>query len=244
MAVAPQKTFEDPLAHLPCSSIVSYKKGQLIYHQNQPATSLYLVIEGRVKVARVTPDEHQTIVDIYQTDDFFGEAALLGLQHRSEEAAAMEAVKLMTWTGAEMEEIIAMRPRLAVALLQIVVQRTLECTRRIEAFSMDYTDRRLARALIHFSERLGSQQADGSYRMAPLTQELLAQYVGTSREIVTHHMNCFRRQGYLRYSRKEIVLYRDAFAEWLRQNSPRARPVAIETSSKWAMGGSLRQAHG
>ena len=51
----------------------------------------------------------------------------------------------------------------------------------------------------------------------PFTHVLLSQYVGTSREIVTHYMNQFRRQGYLRYSRKGILLHRDALKEWLRQ---------------------------
>ena len=55
--------------------------------------------------------------------------------------------------------------------------------------------------------------------MVPFTHELLSQYVGTSREMVTHYMNQFRRQGYLRYSRKGIILYKDAFKEWLRQNA-------------------------
>jgi CRP/FNR family transcriptional regulator, cyclic AMP receptor protein len=82
---------------------------------------------------------------------------------------------------------------------------------------VDNIARRLARSLIRFSERLGTTEQDGSVRLAPFTHELLSQYVGTSREIVTHYMNQFRRQGYLRYSRKGIVLYRDAFKEWLRQ---------------------------
>ena len=47
--VASQKPLEDPLAHLPCSSIVEYKKGQMIYNQDQPSTSIYLVIEGKVQ---------------------------------------------------------------------------------------------------------------------------------------------------------------------------------------------------
>jgi len=51
---------------------------------------------------------------------------------------------------------------------------------------------------------------------------LLGQYVGTSREIVTHYMNMFRRQGYVRYSRKGIVLFRDAFNEWLCRTSTHA----------------------
>ena len=50
--VAPQKALEDPLAFLPCSIIAEYKKGQLIYDQDQPSTSIYLVIEGKVKVSR------------------------------------------------------------------------------------------------------------------------------------------------------------------------------------------------
>jgi CRP-like cAMP-binding protein len=125
----------------------------------------------------------------------------------------------MTWTTAEIEDIATKRPRLAVALLQILVQRTVDFTHRIESFSLDNIARRLARSLIRFSERLGVEEQDGSVRMAPFTHELLSQYVGTSREIVTHYMNQFRRQGYLRYSRKGIILYRDAFKDWLKQGA-------------------------
>ncbi|HTQ53114.1 MAG TPA: Crp/Fnr family transcriptional regulator [Bryobacteraceae bacterium] len=206
------------MAHLPCSTIVEYKKGQNIYSQDQPSTSLYLVIEGRVKVSRMAEDGHQVVVDIYQTDEFFGESALLNLPHRAESATALESTKLMTWTAAEIEDIIGKRPRLAVALLQILVQRTIDFAQRIESFSVDNIARRLARSLIRFSERLGTPEADGATQMTPFTHELLSQYVGTSREIVTHYMNQFRREGYLRYSRKGITLYRDAFREWLRQN--------------------------
>jgi CRP/FNR family cyclic AMP-dependent transcriptional regulator len=213
------KPLEDPLAHLPCSTIVEYRKGQIIFNQDQPSTSLYLVIEGKVKVSRLADDGHQVVVDIYQPDEFFGESAFLNLPHRAEQATALENTKLMAWATPEIEEIIVRRPRLAVALLQILVQRTLDFTHRIESFSVDNIARRLARTLIRFSERLGTQEEDGSVRMVPFTHELLSQYVGTSREIVTHYMNQFRRQGYLRYSRKGIILYREAFKDWLRQNA-------------------------
>jgi len=217
--LAPQKALEDPLAHLPCSSIVEYKKGQMIYNQDQPSTSIFLIIEGKIKVSRLADDGHQVVVDMYQPDEFFGESALLNLPHRGEQATALENTKLMAWSTAEIEDIITKRPRLAVALLQILVQRTIDFTHRIESFSVDNIARRLARSLIRFSERLGRVEEDGSVRMAPFTHELLSQYVGTSREIVTHYMNQFRRQGYLKYSRKEIILYRDAFRDWLRQNA-------------------------
>jgi len=216
---ATPKPLEDPLAHLPCSTIVEYRKGQIIYSQDQPSTTLYLVIDGKVKVSRVADDGHKVVVDIYQADEFFGESAFLNLQHRCEQATALENCKLMTWTTAEIEDIATKRPRLAVALLQILVQRTVDFTHRIESFSLDNIARRLARSLIRFSERLGVEEQDGSVLMAPFTHELLSQYVGTSREIVTHYMNQFRRQGYLRYSRKGIILYRDAFKDWLRQGA-------------------------
>jgi len=47
---SPQRALEDPLAHLPCSTIVDYRKGQMIYNQDQPSTNIYLVIDGKVKV--------------------------------------------------------------------------------------------------------------------------------------------------------------------------------------------------
>ena len=215
---AAQKPLEDPLAHLPCSSILEYRRGQMIYDQQQPSTAIYLVIDGKVKVSRLADDGHQVVVDIYQPDEFFGESAFLNLPNRPEQATALESTKLMTWTASEIEDIITKRPRLAVALLQILVQRTIDFTHRIESFSVDNIARRLARSLIRFSERLGVAEEDGAVRIAPFTHELLSQYVGTSREIVTHYMNQFRRQGYLRYSRKGIILYRDAFKDWLREN--------------------------
>lgn len=216
-AATPQRALEDPLAHLPCSTILEYKKGQVIYNQDQPSTSIYLVIDGKVKVCRLADDGRQVVVDIYQPDEFFGESAFLGLMQRSEIAVALENTKVMTWTTNEIEDITMKRPKLAIALLQLLVQRSMDFGYRIESFSVDNIARRLARTLIRFSERLGSKTDDGSVQMIPFTHELLSQYVGTSREIVTHYMNQFRRQGYLRYSRKGIMLYRDALKEWLKQ---------------------------
>jgi CRP/FNR family transcriptional regulator len=219
MAYAPPRPLEDPLAHLPCSTILEFRKGQTVYSQDQPSTSLYLVIEGKVKVSRLSDDGHQVVVDIYQPDEFFGESAFLNLPHRAEQVTTLEDTKLMAWTAAEIEDIVLKRPRLAMAMLQILVQRTITLTQRIESFSADNIARRLARSLIRFSERLGTAQPDGSVKMAAFTHELLSQYVGTSREIVTHYMNQFRRMGHLQYSRRGIVLHRAPFEQWLRENA-------------------------
>jgi len=82
---------------------------------------------------------------------------------------------------------------------------------------VDNIGRRVARTLIRLADRMGMPESDGSVRMIPFTHEVLSQYVGTSREVVTLYMNRFRREGYLRYSRKGMTLYKSAFQEWLRQ---------------------------
>src|ERR1700736_5137348 len=131
VSVPQQKQLEDPLAHLPCSSIVEYRKGQVIYNQDQPSTSIYLVIDGKVKVSRLADDGRQVVVDIYQPDEFFGESAFLGLPQRTEISVALENTKVMTWTTSEIEDIATRRPKLAIALLQLLVQRSMDFGSRI-----------------------------------------------------------------------------------------------------------------
>jgi CRP-like cAMP-binding protein len=224
VAVA-HRQLEDPLAYLPCSRITEFRKGQVIYDQGQTSTGIFLVIEGRVKVCRLADDGCQVVLDIYQPEEFFGELALLSPTTGREQAIALENTKVMTWSANQLEEIVLRRPRLALALLQILVGRTVEFGQRIESFSVDNIARRLARALIRFSELFGQQLEDGAVQVAPVTHQLLAQYVGTTREIVTQNMIQFRRQGYLRYSRKGIWLYRDALRDWLR--NPSASRLAV-----------------
>ena len=211
-----EKPLEDPLVHLPRSSVLEFRRGQLIYHAEQPATSIYLVINGRVKVCRQADTDLAVVIDIYRRDEFFGEGALVNLTSRGEEASALEATQVMAWTSAELEDVLLRRPRLALALVQMLVQRSNEFSARIVSFSADNTARRLARSLLRLAERMGERSENGSVRVLPFTHQLLSQYVGTSREIVTHYMNQFRRDGYVRYSRKGIDLYADALQEWLR----------------------------
>jgi len=225
------KELEDPLDHLPCSTILEYRKSQTIYQHDQPATNLFLVIEGKVKVSRLADDGTQVVIDIYRHDDFFGESAFLSMGHCGEQATALENTKLMTWTTAALEEIMVRRPLLAIALVQLLVQRTTSFTERMESFSVDNIERRLARSLVRFSERMGTVSEDGSVHMMAFTHELLAQYVGTSREIVTHYMNKRRHEGYLTYSRKGVILQREALRAWLRQDGSSAEAAAATASN-------------
>jgi CRP/FNR family cyclic AMP-dependent transcriptional regulator len=216
----PRKYPEDPLAYLPCSAMRKYRRGQVIYSAYEPSTSIYLVVSGKVKLSRVAEDGRHVVVDIYQTDELFGESAFLAGATCGEEAVAIENTEVMSWTTSAIEALVGQRPPLAIALLQFLAGRTVELEERIESFSVDNTARRLARTLIRLSERLGKDTADGSLQMRALTHGLLSQYIGTSREIVTNCMNQFRRQHYVRYSRKDgILVYCGALKEWLRHST-------------------------
>jgi len=220
---------EDPRAHLPRSPILDYKAGRLIYSLDQPASGLYLVTKGKVTVCRTDESGRPVVVDIYQEGEFFGESSLLRIPHAEEQAIALENTRVMMWSTAQIETAVLLRPQLAVALLQVLALRLLDFKSRLHSLASEPAPRRLVHTLIRFAERLGQTNKDGSVQMIPFTHKLLAQYVGTSREVVTLFMNRFRREGYLNYSRRgDIVIHRDALAEWLRE-SPAAQSCEAQT---------------
>lgn len=223
----PPVQLEDPLAYLPCSTIAEYAQGESIYGRMRQSGNIYLVIDGKVKVYRNTDSGRHVVVDIYLPDEFFGESRFLGQDERNEEAIALDAsTKVMTWSIAQIEEEMGRQPKLSIALIQFMVARSRDFGRRIESFSSDNVCRRLVRSLIRFSERLGHDSHGGFTDMMPFTHELLSQYVGTSREIVTHYMNQLRREGYLRYSRRGIALNREGLREWLKSDLKAAAGIA------------------
>jgi CRP/FNR family cyclic AMP-dependent transcriptional regulator len=210
-----RRLWEDVLACLPRAAIQSFGKGQQVYGPASDPNCIYLVVEGRVKLSRLTESGTTVVVNIYQAGDLFGESALLSVARKAEEAQALGACSLMAWSAAEVLALIASNPRLAVALMQVVAKRCLEFKNRLESFLADDASHRLARALLDFADRSDGNPDDHAIHIAPLTHELLAQYVGTSREIVSHHMAAFRRHGYVGYSRKGILVHRDVMRNWL-----------------------------
>jgi len=220
--LSPSREMEDALMYLPRKGVNDYRKGQTIFDEHQPSKGLHLVVAGRVKVTVPLDDGTQTVVDIFTTDDFFGESALLGSAHYSERALALDNVTLMSWTSPEIEEQVERQPRLGIALLQMLVKRGLDYQARLQSFALDKTPERVIRALLRFAERLGTRTEDGSINIPPLTHQVISEYVGTSREIITFQMNQLRQKGFLRYSRKGIQVYSDALKEHLQAQTRQA----------------------
>ncbi len=231
--VEPAFLGEDPLTYLPRKPVQEFAKERVIFSPQQPSDHLYVVILGRVKITSTAEDGCQTVARIVRTEGLFGESCLIGSRSRSESATALDNVSLMSWTRAEIEQYIEQEPALGLALAQYVVRVCLDLQDRIESMAVYKTPERVMLAFIQLAETLGTPMADGSTRIASLTHHTIAEFVGTSREIVTFQMNRLRRMGMLRYSRRHIDVYAPALAEALRQQG-----IAVHhTSSVMSAGG-------
>jgi CRP/FNR family transcriptional regulator len=122
---------EDALMYLPRKGVTDYRKGQVIYDESAASRGLNLVVQGRVKVAIPLDDGTQTVIDIFTTDDFFGEGSLLGQGRSKERAIALDSLTLMSWSHSEIEEQVEKQPRLGIALLQMLVKRALDYEERL-----------------------------------------------------------------------------------------------------------------
>jgi len=87
---------------------------------------------------------------------------------------------------------------------------------RIVTVATQKTGTRVAVALVQLAREIGDSRSDGAARINGLTHQVLAEYIGTSREIVTCEMNRLRTNGYLQYCRRYIDVYADALAESIR----------------------------
>ena len=212
---ASSREVEDALMYLPRKGATDYRRGQIIFGENQPSRELHLVVRGRVKVVIPVEDGRQTLVDIFTTDDFIGESALLGAAWHSERAVALDNASLMSWTASEIDAQVEREPRLGIALLQMLVKRALDYEERLQNFALDKTPERVVRAVLRFADRTGTRTEDDSLDVPPLSHQLISEYVGTSREIVTFHMNQLRQKGLLQYSRKGMRVYSRALREHL-----------------------------
>jgi CRP/FNR family transcriptional regulator len=220
---------DDPLTFLPRKPVQEFAKRRVIYDAHQPSDSLYVVILGRVKLTNVSAEGGQMIARIVASEGLFGESALVG-QHRSETAVALDNVTLMAWTSAEVERHIEREPRLGIALSQYLVRECIELQDRIESMAVYKTPERVMVSLIQLANSLGTPTADGGMRIVALTHHTIAEYVGTSREIVTFQLNRLRRLGMLRYSRKYMDIYAEAMKSVLRDQGVALPHAAIALS--------------
>jgi CRP/FNR family transcriptional regulator, cyclic AMP receptor protein len=195
---------EDPLTYLQRKPVREFHKGEVIYGSQRAPEGIYVVLSGRVKTVIQSSDGGEIVARIVGPDGLFGESAMVGRTLRSESAEALELVRTMTWSPEEIEHQIEREPRLGLALSQYMVRQCIELQERIESMAAAKTPERVIMALVQLADSLGADQPDGGTRIGALTHSTLAEYVGTSREIVTFQLNRLRRAGMVRYSRRFI----------------------------------------
>jgi CRP/FNR family transcriptional regulator len=207
---------EDPLNYLPRKPIQEFPKRSLIYDAHQPCNGLYVVMLGRVKVVSAAQDGLVTVSRIVCDEGLFGESALIGADN-GESAVTLDDTSIMHWSRGEIEQQIEREPRLGIALSQFLVRQCIELQDRIESMAVQKTPERVMLALLQLANTVGKPTGDGAVRIGSLTHQTLAEYVGTSREIVTFQLNRLRRLGLLRYSRQFIDIYTRAVEQTLHQ---------------------------
>jgi CRP/FNR family transcriptional regulator len=209
-------SWEDPLTYLPRKPVTDFAKGRVIYSPDRPVDRLFLLVLGRVKVNTTADDGYETIGRLVSPEGLFGEAVLIG-GRPTESAVALDAATLMSWSREEIEQQIEREPRLGLALSQYLVRQCIGLQERVESMAVHKTPERVMVALIQLADQMGTPQPDGATRLASLTHHTIAEYIGTSREIVTFQMNRLRRAGMIRYTRRYIDVITPALITALRE---------------------------
>ena len=185
-------------------------RGQQILSPDDPPDRIHIVKKGRVRVYRVTADGKQLTLDIYEKGTILGDMSLLG-QDRLPEAYA-EAIDdgvICTITPDQLRRLIERYPSVGVNVIRHLSQRLQAAERELEAMAYQRVDRRLASKLLDLGQRFGVSTVRGTLIQARLTQQELAEMIGTTRETLAHTLADFRRRGLLD-TKHHQVLIRDA----------------------------------
>jgi len=205
----------DLSAYLPRRPIQEFPKKAIVYSPQNPSDNLYLVLSGRVKVSSALGGGE--IAGIVHKGGLFGEPALVDAQHRSDSAVALDPVTLMAWNRSEIEQQVELNPMLGVALFRYLARHCMELAERMKTMVVHRTNERVMLAMLQFARDAGVTMADGSTRVESMTHQTLAEYVGTSREVVTFQLNSLRRLGLIRYNRKYIDVSVDRIEDAIQQ---------------------------
>jgi CRP-like cAMP-binding protein len=212
----------DALNYLPSTRILEFPRRCAIYEPTRTSARLYLVLSGRVKIFCTADSGAQMLLRVAGAEEFFGEASLIYSEHAMRESAvAIDPVQTMCWTAEEVQDRIQKEPRLALALTEHFGRQNLLLRERITTIANYKTGPRVTLALIQLGKTNGEATPTGATRLTGLTHQAIADYVGTSREIVTSEMNRLRRLGYLSYSRLYTDISLSALTEWMRQQGTR-----------------------
>ncbi|MCL2779965.1 MAG: Crp/Fnr family transcriptional regulator [Actinomycetia bacterium] len=181
-------------------------RGTVLFHEGDPGDSLYVVLTGKVKLGRRSPDGRENLVAVYGPSDQFGELSLFDPGPRTATATVVTEARLAKLPKDALQEWMMERPEIALQLLRVVARRL----RRTNAMLADliFVDvpGRVAKQLLQLAQRFGTLDGGNLKVKHDLTQEELAQLVGASRETVNKALADFVQRGWLRLEGKSVVI--------------------------------------
>ena len=178
--------------------VALYPRGTIVFSQGQPSDAVMYIQKGSIKISVLSRTGKEAVVAMLGPGDFFGEGALTGQPIRLGTATATSPTRVLTIDKGTMLGLLRDEPSFSERFISYMLARNL----RIEADLVDHlfnsSEKRLARALLLLA-RYGDQS--GPERRIPrISQETLAEMVGTTRSRVNFFMNKFRDLGFIEYN--------------------------------------------
>jgi len=179
-------------------TVERYAKGQKVFSQGEIAGTVFFIQEGKVKLTVLSELGKEAVVGIFAEGQFFGEGCLSGAKLRAATSHAMEECLITSITKKAMLAALESEPEFSAFFITYLLSRN----SRIEDDLIDQlfnsSERRLARLLL----RLANFGQQGGAIAITLSQETLAEMIGTTRSRVSFFMNKFRKKGFISYNGK------------------------------------------
>ena len=184
--------------------------GQRIMSPDDPPDRIHILKQGKVRVYRVTPDGKQLTLDIYDKGTILGDMSLLGQDPIPEAfAETLDEAVICTISPQEMRSLVERYPTIGVNIISYLSRRLRDAESELESMAYQRVGQRLARKLVDLSSRFGVKTSRGTLIEARLTQQELAEMIGTTRETLAHTLADFRKRGLLDTERQQVLI-RDA----------------------------------
>jgi CRP-like cAMP-binding protein len=178
----------------------------MIFAEGESGDRLYVIDSGKVKISQRAYAGRENLQAVLGPSEMFGELAVFDPGPRTSSATAITEVRTVTMDRAGLRVWIAEHPEIGEQLLRVSARRL---RRTIENWAdLIFTDMpgRLAKQLLQLAQQFGSQQDGATQVSHDLTQEELAQLVGTSRENVNKALADFSRRGWIRVQDKTVLI--------------------------------------
>lgn len=181
-------------------------RGQVLFREGDSGDRLYVVLDGKVKLGRSSPDGRENLMAVLGPGQMFGELSLFDPGPRSLTATAVTDVTMRSLGHDELSRWLTQHPDVARNLLAQLASRLRRTNDVVADLVFSDVPGRVAKALLDLSSRFGRQADDGVHVHHDLTQEELAQLVGASRETVNKALADFANRGWLRLEPRSVVL--------------------------------------